>query len=368
MKEFLSKLIDRNLQRKRESGITSYVLYSLVILTAYKLFGCIEFLLIDSIFEFDNLPLTVCLIAFLFNMLFINGSFFYYLFPNLKNFKHLKVIKNENLDNYQILSLFVSFPLGLLLNLYLFFSPLTKDWKLLTYAIIFFIAYILGCIMSFYLYLNNNVSSPPTIQSHKQKSENRIIFLLIILSIIINSSSFYFIYNISIEYKVEIIKISILIYLLYAIFEKILQVNALDNYYSKLEDFEYEIKLRDLPEEQIKKEFQEKFSGFLVNDWIANQYRIFTSRKFELEETINYYNSLAQDLESEYSSSEKDTFYFKKSNDIKNGFNIGVNKFKNLFMSQIQELEDMSFTNCDDLEIYERQKIQELIKEIKNEL
>ncbi|GAA6766708.1 hypothetical protein AAFH68_26510 [Flavobacterium sp. CGRL1] len=37
MKNYVGKLIDRNLQRKRESGFTTYALYSILVLITYKI-------------------------------------------------------------------------------------------------------------------------------------------------------------------------------------------------------------------------------------------------------------------------------------------------------------------------------------------
>lgn len=83
MKDFISKLNDRNLQRKRESGFTSYVIYSVFLLVLYKLFKIFEYFLIRTEYEPDNLSNTIWLICFTFNALFNLGYSINLLFPNL---------------------------------------------------------------------------------------------------------------------------------------------------------------------------------------------------------------------------------------------------------------------------------------------
>jgi hypothetical protein len=57
MRDYITKLNDRNLQRKKATGFTNYVLYSLIIIIAFKiidLVGRINFQELET-YEFTKL-------------------------------------------------------------------------------------------------------------------------------------------------------------------------------------------------------------------------------------------------------------------------------------------------------------------------
>ena len=119
MRNFISKLNDRNLQRKRESGITSYVLYSILILCIYKLFKHLERINIeDFVSSQENILFFYC---FSFNGLLglymiINSSFD----VKEKIFSNLKIIKNNNdeFNLYSFLLTILFFAISLSLTLF----------------------------------------------------------------------------------------------------------------------------------------------------------------------------------------------------------------------------------------------------------
>ena len=95
MRNFISKLNDRNLQRKRESGVTSYVLYSILILCLYKLFKHLEKINFSEIINFsENLILFCCYVSNgLIAILIIISSLFD---VKEKIFSNLRIIKKKN--------------------------------------------------------------------------------------------------------------------------------------------------------------------------------------------------------------------------------------------------------------------------------
>ena len=263
MKEFISKLNDRNLQRKRESGLTSYVIYSIFILILYKLFTNTEFLLITTEYEPKNLKNFLWLFCFTFNALFNLGYTINYLFPNISVFENIRLLKKSKTDYYVYLSFLLSFPLGLFLICYTYFTIPIKSTLFHIYSLYILLTNLAGIYNAGKLYFNSKKNELIVSQNKKQ---NSIIpnIIDILLSFLIIAISSYYIYIQDISYKAEFIKILILLYLGYAVVEKIIQVNIKDQYYTKLEDFEYEIKLKNLGNEEISREFQDQFLGFLL--------------------------------------------------------------------------------------------------------
>ncbi|WP_426473687.1 hypothetical protein [Chryseobacterium balustinum] len=291
MKELITKINDRNIQRKRESGLTGYVLISALAICLYKLFNHVEFLLTDSIFEKTNLNKSIELICYTFNVLVSAGVITYQLFPNLKTLNHIKFIKRVKADPYILISMFLTFSIGTILISYLLLTKENPQSGFYLYCIIIVLMNIFGWFAFIQLIRNNN-SNTLKINFEPQKLKNLILIFTLLISFIIAIISVFFIYNLEIEYKSQIIKIIILSYFSYTIIEKILEVNSNDLFYSKLEAYEYEIKLRNITDNDlIKREFQERFSGFLVNDWINNQIKLAEFRNQTFVENIEQISS-----------------------------------------------------------------------------
>lgn len=105
MIHLISKINDRNIQRKRELGLTGYVLISALIICLYKLFKHSEFLLIDSVYASENVSKSIELLCYTFNILFLSGVMIYQLFPNLKTLNHIKLIKKNKTEGYVFFSM-----------------------------------------------------------------------------------------------------------------------------------------------------------------------------------------------------------------------------------------------------------------------
>lgn len=93
LKNFITKLNDRNLQRKRESGITSYVLFSVLIFCSYKLYKNLSFYLINDLdFKLNE---SIHLICFISNSLIAANYIFGTFQTEKRQFSNLKVIKYD---------------------------------------------------------------------------------------------------------------------------------------------------------------------------------------------------------------------------------------------------------------------------------
>lgn len=366
MINLISKINDRNIQRKRESGLTGYVLISALALCLYKLFNQAEFLLTDSVFERKNLNKSIELICYTFNALICLGVITYQLFPNLKTLNHIKFIKRIKADSYVFTSMVVTFFVGTILIIYLFLTKINPQNGFYLYCIAIFILNIFGW-YAFVQTIKNNKSDKLKINFEPKDFKNLILTITIIVSAIIATISVIFIYNLEIDYKTQIIKIIILSYLSYAIIEKILEVNSNDLFYSKLEAFEYEIKLRNVTDnETIRKEFQERFSGFLVNDWIHNQIKLAEFRNLTFVENIENINSQLNEIDNKNFDDKNLENKLKSKLNEEKAFHL-VN-YKSSCSNQINILENALKDNYYAFEIYEKDQINKLLELLKKEL
>lgn len=63
-----------------------------------------------------------------------------------------------------------------------------------------------------------------------------------------------------------------LIFLVLIISSLIIDLNETDEYTRDLEDLEYEIHIKDLSDDQIKKKLQDKYLGYFIENWVEHQY------------------------------------------------------------------------------------------------
>jgi len=365
IKNFIIKLNDRNIQRKRESGITSYVLSSVLIVCIYKLFSNSEKLLTSTQYFPENLKNSIWLICYLFNLLLLLGGLVYTLFPTFENFKNVKLIKASRTEPYVFLSLILAFPFSLALTIYTLITNESDStiFKIYCYLLIFF--GLIGLIMTYVLFTKNK-NPEFKIKSTPQPSEKIIYIILYLFIFIICTYSTYLIYTLTVECKVEIIKLIILAYLTYVIIERILQVNTFDKHFSQMEDFEYEIVLRGLEEDQIRKEFQERFSGFLISDWIGHQTSIFLNRIKTYKEDIDFNSNLLFNLELEFQNNWDNPKYGTTKKFYENRIKAITVLFNDQNQNQIKILKDTINLNFLDIESSERSRTYNLISDITN--
>lgn len=366
MINLISKINDRNIQRKRESGLTGYVLISALGLCLYKLFNHVEFLLTNSIFESTNLNKSIELICYTFNALVCVGVAIYQLFPNLKTLNHIKFLKKNKTESYVLISMILTFSIGTILILYILFTADNSHYLFKTYCIIIFLLNLSGW-SAFILLIKNNNSNTLKINSDPPKLKHIILIATILTALIIAIVSMIFIYDLKVEYKSDIIKIVILSYLSYVIIEKILEVNSNDLFYSKLEAYEYEIRLRSLTDnELIKTEFQERFSGFLVNEWIQSQIKLTQFRYQKFIKNIEHINSQIAEIDSKNFTDKDLEKKLKYKLEEEKSFHI--KSYKSACSDQIIELEKSLIDNYYSLEEFEKIQITKIIEILKKEL
>ena len=104
MRDYITKLNDRNLQRKKATGFTNYVLYSLIIIIAFKIFdlvGRINFQELET-YEFTKLTwYSFCLSLALY--------FTYYSFvTSFNNTSTVRILKKSRKKETYFLNIIIS--------------------------------------------------------------------------------------------------------------------------------------------------------------------------------------------------------------------------------------------------------------------
>lgn len=289
LKSFITKLNDRNLQRKRESGITSYVLISVLIFCTYKLYKNLAFYFIYYVdFELTKILHLICFVSnSLVASYFIVSSFQ----TEKKPFSNLKTIKydkrNFNLFGYTITVFLLVIPI-----ISTCYSYLNKTEELNEYYY-----YYLGLLnfVSVLLLLEPIYSQKKELKINDTNNENiglRIFIILISIMVIIFSISLAL--KVSINEKIIFIKIIVLFYIILYILEKIVEQEKNDINTFNLENFEYEIYLKNLDDEQIRERLQENYIGYLIDYWIDyndrelyNFKKNFDTKKLEIKTSIS---------------------------------------------------------------------------------
>lgn len=278
LRNFISKLNDRNLQRKRESGYTSYALYTVLFLFSYKLYNNIILYYNNSSFDYNEMLHITC---FTLNIL-VSLRILYGTVVSekriLSNWRVIKYSENKNIHSF-ILSLFM-FDLPFVI---LIFSLILSNGSYLLYYLFLILLYLTPY---FYNEEKNftkkkiNLHSPTNLEFGVKIIFTNVSLLVIILSIllIINSAT----------YKdFALIKVIILSYSILFILSRILNQEILDITTRDIESFEYEIYLKDLSDEEIRDRMYKNFIGYSIDYWIDMKKNELISFKKKIEDKIN---------------------------------------------------------------------------------
>lgn len=339
LKNFISKLNDRNLQRKRESGITSYVLLSVLMFCIYKLYKNLSFYIL---FNKDfSLTQSIQLVCFMSNALvavyFIISTFQ----TNKMPFSNLKVIKydkkNFNLFSYLILLFLYLIPIiSTILSYKTQSSELSKNY----YYVIGFLNFVL--MVSLF---------EPFISTKKQlkiinssDSSTGLIFTIFIISIFVIIYSLALAFDINLFEKFIFIKIIVLFYTILFILDKIVEQEKNDTYTINLENFEYEIYLKNLNDAEIRNILQENYIGYLIEYWI--EFNTKEIKKFE--EGINLkkieINSKLSELEGKVNKTKYPIEFDARKNSIieslKNEIEIKIPNFEKTLLDILKIIKD----------------------------
>ncbi len=330
----ISKINDRNIQKRRESGFTVYALTSIVIILTYYL---IETLLSVSIrinfsakLTFLSLSFNVC-----FGLLFI-----YYFYAITQNDSTaIKLIKRDERKE-SIIENFCEFSMifiPMILSFFVLYLNLRKlDW----YFYVINIVWIL-ILLIFFIPTHKKISSEYEVIEYKTNSSDRDIFAIIIyimVLILLISPIIYYTLNIGhfAFPKLGFIKIAAILILLPLIFSKIFDLNKHDLKSGALEKLESEVYLNDLSDIQIKEILQDNYLGIGFENWI----------KIRKEHIIDFKNEIITEIlnirqfieETEQIESKYIREINARKEEIKERLNVTKQKNRNFFHKEINEI------------------------------
>jgi hypothetical protein len=366
IRALISKINDRNIQRKRESGFTTYALASVLLIILYKLFDIFQ-----SIDFKSDIAGKTSVISISFNICFAIFGLMLMFDRDNQRFYSVKFIKSKQ-SKYFYESFF---RLALLLLpavfSFIYYYYNSNDIKVrndhgaatsldvyfficLVFSFLLVVAFVLSEIEDLISLIKNNrvkyISYFTNKFSIKNAASLNLIFFVLIIYI---SISFYFIYNT--EYKFDKYVVSKCVFLSYAslfLISKIITINNRDIYSLKMENFEQEIILSKLTDDEIIKKFKENFSGIFLEDWLFEH----SSQLEEIEkETIDKLNSI--NIESKESKKVKSTF-FNTINRLKNAI-VELKNADNLTKEQellVKDFEDFIVKKEDNIKSWEGSK------------
>lgn len=370
----ITKINDRNLQKRRESGLTVYALTSVVFLLAYHLVETILNLGIRSNFlnkiTIMSLSFNVCFGFFIFY------SFYSYYSSSCSDFSvSLKLIKRKNskdsiLENICLFSIFI---IPFSFSTVIFILNISNlDWYLITINIIWLLIFIVIIKSHF---AKKSQTEYEIIENKKIDSDRNLFGIIVYLfgfALIIIPIIYYFVNIKYFEFpKFGLIKTTCILIILPLIFLKIFELNKHDIKSNALEKLESDIYLNNLSETEIKKIIQDNYLGIGLINWIKNRQE--TINRFK-DELINELSALKVFKDS---ISQIDETYTReiigRKEELKMRFSEIDEKFKDFVDKEVIEIQSIineySFTEIEDIEIEKFiDLLTQVVKEIKTEL
>lgn len=337
MKNYISKINDRNLQRKRESGLTTYALYSFLILILYKI---IEYY---PQIPFKNNPWEVLsILAITFNVYYCVIAIYSVYDVTLGHFSSLRVIlkntENERLfENVFDYSTFVM-PLTCNAGVLIHSSYTSISWYFLTLTALLLLLLTLKIISNIKDKKLNHAYEifEGTGKNDTDKDTVSIIAYLILTSIVI--WSFYYLYNLDVILsKTDSFVFGLLLYSVPIIVLKITGLQKNDQFSAALENLEYEINVLGLTDEEIKTRLQKNYMGFLLLEWITFNLRELETFKSKIDSEINEIEKLKTDLDTLDIKQYPDEHRARKSR-LEKREKSNKNSIENYFSSKQKEI------------------------------
>lgn len=341
MKGYITKLNDRNLQRKKATGITNYVLYSLVAIILFKIialtpeihFENVDFYkLIKSIWFSFCLSLALYFIYFSFLTSFENSS-------SVRILKYSKKSESYFL-NLNIITIFLTTIIPALVILWKSYKLDIYDYS--TNEIILFVLTGINLIFVLSVTFSKKKELYKVINKTGENNEimSKVIFVISFFVVIIST---YEVFNIELNKefnKTNLVLICILFFSILVILEKIIESYKDDVFSKDLENLEYEIYLKDLSDGEIREILQKKYMGFLITDWIN-----FKESEIESEyESYEKEEQIIKNKESELKEIDKEKYSIeydgreKEINTLKNKLS---SKKKRFFENHINEINEV---------------------------
>jgi hypothetical protein len=249
MREYITKLNDRNLQRKKATGITNYVLYSLIIIIIFKIINLV------GITNFEDLkPYNLIKMVWYSFCLSLALYFIYYSFiSSFKNSSSLRILKvSKEKETYFIKIIISGFFLSTIIPAIII---IWKDYysNNLNYTTLEIILFILTGINLIFLNVILFSKNRDLFKAINKTDDNEYLLkFFFAVSVFVVISTIYLLSIINYTDKINLVLLCLLIFSILAISEKITESYKEDIFSKDLENLEYEIYLKDLPDNDIR--------------------------------------------------------------------------------------------------------------------
>lgn len=365
MRNYITKINDRNLQRKKATGITNYVLYSLLIIVVFKLIN----LLPKINTNFTSLSFVEIIMYSLNSSLAIYMIYHSFL-SSIGNSSSLRVLKNsKQSESYfkplieALLYITPTIPTG-----YLIWNNFNSDSNQFPkYLILMSILSALNIIVSIIILFSQDKSKYKIYKGTDDTKSITLSMIFLIISLIVIVCSINSLFNLnSVLDKLNIFIFGFLSFSILVIMERIVDNFSSDVFTKDLENLEYEAYVKNLSDNQIRHVLQHKYMGFLINDWIIN-------KEGEITSKLNLINQIKENLvkeKNELIKIDKEKYsieYNGRKEKIENEeLNLEM-EILTFFNDNINEVDEI-FKKDHNINNSESEKLLKLKKELENNL
>lgn len=365
MKNYISKINDRNLQRRRESGFTTYAFYTVLILVIFKI--CDDYSSIPFEKKFWE---TFTILSCTFNFAFATITTLLVYEVTLGHISSIRFISKPSNDklfeifiNYSLFLLPLSF--NIVNALHILVNENNYNLYHLVHASFLLLINILYLTFTFYEKRKLNKTYRIFEGTGKTGTDKDVVsiatYLLCILSIV---SSFVVMYDVALPNNLQVFLFGFLIYSFPIIIQKIIDLRKNDLFANALENLEYEINIRNLNDEEIKKRLQDKYMGYLLINWVTqiqDESDLFKTETNNLKTEIKLLIANAIDAKS-----KNYQFEFEGLVDIINKkHHIHKTSIENYYNSKLDEIENI--WNSERVESEERVELSHLYNKLKTD-
>ncbi|MBB6681206.1 hypothetical protein H4O20_07090 [Aequorivita sp. 609] len=364
MRNYITKINDRNLQRKKASGITNYVLYSILIIVIFKLID-----LLPKISE-DFSSLTFVEII----MYSLNSSLAIYMIyesflSSIGNSSSLRVLKNskESESYFKPLIESLLFVTPTIPTIYIAFNNFNDDVKFSPYLIFMSILSLFNIILAIAVLFTKDKDRYKIYKGTNDSKSNTLSIIILIISVIVITYSINLLFNLNSDLdKLNLFIFGFLAFSILVILQRIIDNYSSDIFTKDLENLEYEIYVKNLSDNQIRHILQHKYMGFLINDWITN-------KEDEISSELDLINTTKVNLtkeRNELSKVDKEKYpieYNGRLEKIENEeFNLKM-KISTFFLDSIAEVDEI-VKKDNNISKSEKEKLIKLKKDLEKNL
>ena len=284
--DLISKISNRNLQKRRETGATTYVLVSVVALILIQLAEELPILLgNEKPYEIDKIILVTSSLFWSFHLC-LTG------FLSSVGFKQTLKLGRSELSKRYFFEQIIEYSTPLIIVIpCIYLLQIEDSWYIYFSLAQISLIYLSGIADMISRYKNRKIKILAlNKEAVKQFGDDATIFFIYFYGLTIAVASIVYIQNTPISLSSEditrAIKVGAYIYIVGTLLGGILNQTKKEANNKYLEELEVSMYLENLTDEEVKKLLQEKYIGFGIKHWIKNQHSQFFSFITRIDDEI----------------------------------------------------------------------------------